>query len=170
LKKPSLFVVEDSVEMQKTLKEVFTRLGCEVVLAPSAEEALAKFQGGYLPDVLILDFKLPGMNGPQLYRKLAKEPRWSGIPVVPFTSQWSDRSKPALQKEWTRLVQNLTHPEAPEVVPKKPGDEFTLPEHLVMTVANHLKTSKAGLPKVFEEAILDLVNRVMALLKEADAE
>ena len=58
MKKPNLWAVEDSEEMQKTLRDIFTRLGCEVTVYGNAEDALAKLKTGTHPDVMILDFQM----------------------------------------------------------------------------------------------------------------
>jgi CheY-like chemotaxis protein len=164
---PKIWAVEDSVEMQKTLNEIFTRLGCEVTIYGTAEDAFAKLNTGSRPDVMILDFRLPGMNGPQLFRKMGMDEKLKTVPVVPFTSHWEENSPSPLAADWDLLALTLSDrvPSERSVIKKIEGDDFTIPERLILSVANVLKGSPIGLPKPYEESVLDLVNRIMGHLK-----
>ncbi|MBL8024563.1 MAG: response regulator [Elusimicrobia bacterium] len=167
MKSPVIWAIEDSLEMQKTLVEIFSRLGCDVLVFGNAEEALGKLTAGARPDVMILDFRLPGMSGPQLFRKMGMDAKLKSIPVVPFTSQSGEETPSSLASEW-ELVELTIAKEAPvesTIVKKYDGDDFTIPERLILSVANVLKSSPSGLPKIFEDAVMELVNRVMAHLK-----
>ena len=169
MKVPLIWAVEDCEEMQKTLREIFSRLGCEVTLFGTAEDALAKLKAGARPDVMILDFRLPGMSGPQLFRKMGLDDKLKTVPVVPFTSHWEGNSPSPLAMEWDNLALALEKgaPADLGVIKKLEGDDFTIPERLILSVANVLKGTPQGLPKPFESAVLDLVNRIMSHLKEA---
>jgi CheY-like chemotaxis protein len=163
MKNPLIWVVEDNAEMQKTLEVVFSRLGCQVKVFGLAEAALERLENGERPDVMILDFRLPGISGPQLFRKMGMDETTRSVPVVPFTSHWGGKTVSDLARDWenvatlsiTQAMDELT------VVKKLPGNDFSVPEQLIMSVANVLKSSPAGLPKKYEAAVLDLVNRVM---------
>jgi len=88
MEKPSILVVDDSPMTQKTLSEFFSGLGCRVYKVQSAEEALDLLEKQALPNVIILDFKLPGMSGPEFYNRVVKNPVWwEKLTVIPFTSQ-----------------------------------------------------------------------------------
>lgn len=169
MKIPIIWAVEDCAEMQKTLREIFTRLGCDVTVYGTAEDALERLRVGFRPDVMILDFRLPGMSGPQLFRKMGMDEKMKSVPVIPFTSHWDENTPSPLAMEWDNLVLSLTHgnPDEISVIKKLEGDDFTIPERLILSVANVLKGSPIGLPKPYETAVLDLVNRIMAHLKSA---
>jgi CheY-like chemotaxis protein len=165
---PLIWAVEDSTPMQQTLRDVFGRLGCDVQVLRSAEEALDKLKTGARPDVLILDFRLPGMSGPQLFRKMGLDEKMRTIPVVPFTSHWDEETPSPLAYEWSNLVRSLSggKPVQTEVVAKL--TDFTLPEMLILSVGNILKSSPAGLPKPYNDAVMDLVNRILSLCESID--
>ena len=169
MKSPVIWAVEDCAEMQKTLREIFTRLGCDVTVYGTAEDALERLKVGLRPDVMILDFRLPGMSGPQLFRKIGMDEKMKSVPVIPFTSHWEENTPSPLAMEWDNLVLSLTHgnPDEISVIKKLEGDDFTIPERLILSVANVLKGSPIGLPKPYETAVLDLVNRIMAHLRSA---
>ncbi len=170
--KPVIWAVEDSVEMQKTLEDIFSRLGCEVTVFGSAEDALLQLEAGGRPAAMILDFRLPGMSGPQLFRKMAQDKKLKAIPLVPFTSHSGEETPSPMANDWKSVALSITKgkPIDSEIIKKFNGDDFTIPERLILSVANVLKTSPAGLPKVYEEAVLDLVSRVMTELKKAGVE
>ena len=52
---------------------MLTDLGYAVVEAPSAEEALRLIRNGVLPDLLVTDHLMPGMNGTDLARIVRSE-------------------------------------------------------------------------------------------------
>lgn len=163
MKNPLIWVVEDNAEMQKTLDVVFSRLGCQVKVFGLAEAALERLKNGERPDVMILDFRLPGISGPQLFRKMGMDENTRSIPVVPFTSHWGGKKATDLAREWEDISTLSTSQATDElsVVKKLPGNELSVPEQLIMSVANVLKSSPVGLPKKYETAVLELVNRVM---------
>lgn len=163
MKSPLIWVVEDNPEMQRTLEVVFSRLGCQVKVFGLAEATLERLKNGERPDVMILDFRLPGISGPQLFRKMGMDENTRTIPVVPFTSHWGGKTVTDLAKEWEKVANPASSEVMGElsVVKKLPGDEFSVPEQLIMSVANVLKSTPVGLPKKYENAVLDLVNRVM---------
>ena len=66
---PSLLIVDDEPEILETTKWAFEMAGFEVRTAASAEEALPQARESR-PDVLLIDYKLPQMNGLELLRKV----------------------------------------------------------------------------------------------------
>lgn len=49
-----------------------------------------------LPDAILLDVMMPGMDGPALFRKLQAEPRTAAIPVVLLTAKAQAADREAL--------------------------------------------------------------------------
>ncbi len=60
-----VLVVDDEQQVAHALRRLLRREGFEVEVAYSGEEALEKLQG-FPPDVVLSDFRMPGMNGSQL--------------------------------------------------------------------------------------------------------
>ena len=58
-----LLLVDDDELIKKSSTMLIEILGHSVVCASSGEEALLELQGGYLPDVVILDMNMPGLGG-----------------------------------------------------------------------------------------------------------
>ena len=67
----SLLVVDDDAAVRQVTVEMMHDLGCEVVQAAGGEQALALVDKlSPLPEVILLDYAMPGMNGLQLARAL----------------------------------------------------------------------------------------------------
>jgi signal transduction histidine kinase/CheY-like chemotaxis protein len=80
---PVALLVEDDERAAALMSAQLHALGLSTRRAVSAEEALALAgEGSFLPDLIILDVVLPGMDGWQLMSQLKQLPRWSEVPVV----------------------------------------------------------------------------------------
>jgi DNA-binding NarL/FixJ family response regulator len=89
-----VFVVDDSPTARRMLRLLLAdRPGVDVVdEAVSAEDCLARV-AGVAPDVVVMDWQMPGMNGAHATRELlARHPH---IHVVGFTSSGSDGTRQA---------------------------------------------------------------------------
>ena len=64
-----VLIVDDNVQLAENIAEILEFDGHRTDVAVSAEEALTKVPI-YAPEVVVTDFRLPGMNGAQLVRKL----------------------------------------------------------------------------------------------------
>ena len=85
----TVLVVEDETVVRDMLSEFLTTSGYTVISARSGEQALALVrQRKVVPDLLITDFELPGMNGQQLAKAVrAHHPR---IKVVVISGYGED--------------------------------------------------------------------------------
>lgn len=66
-----ILVVDDQAGIRRLLYEAFSEQGYEVDLAASGVEALEKV-GCTPPDVMLLDMKMPGMNGIETLQEIKK--------------------------------------------------------------------------------------------------
>lgn len=76
-----ILVVEDSPTDRKYLADILAQKGYNVSTAGSAEEALVKVKQEP-PDLVLMDVVLPGQNGYQATRALAKDDATKNIPVI----------------------------------------------------------------------------------------
>ncbi len=83
--KNKILVVDDSGAM---LKNVKGWLGdkYEVILANSGEFALAYLSSNY-PDLVLLDYEMPRMNGPEVLRTIRSDVRTKDLPVIFLTGK-----------------------------------------------------------------------------------
>lgn len=58
-----VMLVDDEADFAETLAERLTLRSFEVRLAGGAEEAMTVLQSGWHPDVVLLDLKMPGLDG-----------------------------------------------------------------------------------------------------------
>jgi DNA-binding response OmpR family regulator len=85
--KPALvLIVEDDRTTQELARLVLEGAGYDVRTVESAEQASAHFDA-VMPDVVLMDRELPGMDGLELTRQLKSNERTSGAIVLAFTSR-----------------------------------------------------------------------------------
>jgi CheY-like chemotaxis protein len=75
-------VVDDDGAVRDLLAEMLELRGLEVEAVGSAEEALHALESGPLPDVVVLDRRMPGMSGDDLLQRLKANSAWSRIHVA----------------------------------------------------------------------------------------
>jgi len=75
----TVLIVDDEIAIRETLEMVLKYEGYQVLKAGSGPEALALL-GKQTPDVILLDVKMPGMDGFGVLERLQKEGK--GIPVI----------------------------------------------------------------------------------------
>jgi two-component system response regulator len=87
-----ILLVEDNPDDAELTKREIRRICPErdIFLAADAEEALSCLEhlceeGSGLPDLILLDIKLPRLSGMELLERLKTSPEFRGIPVVMLT-------------------------------------------------------------------------------------
>lgn len=81
-----VLIVDDSPTEQHVLTQVLEKNGFETLVASDGEEAISMAETSQ-PDLILMDVVMPGMNGFQATRQLARNPDTSAIPVVMVTSK-----------------------------------------------------------------------------------
>jgi two-component system cell cycle response regulator DivK len=82
---PLVLIVDDNARNLKLARDVLVAAGFRTVCAETAGEAVALAEE-QLPDVVLMDIRLPDMDGTEAARKLREGSRTSGLPVVALTS------------------------------------------------------------------------------------
>ena len=77
----TILIVDDSPTDTRVFSNVLERNGFTVITAESAEDGVATAKA-QLPDLVLMDVILPGMNGFQATRALARDPLTQHIPVI----------------------------------------------------------------------------------------
>lgn len=76
----TVMIVEDSIENQQLIEGMLID-EYDVVSVPSGDDCLEKIEE-QLPDVILMDVKMPGINGYETCRKLKASQRSREIPVI----------------------------------------------------------------------------------------
>ena len=76
-----VLMVDDEAQFRATTKKILSKKGFEAILAGSGEEAIEKLSED--PDVVVLDIKMPGMDGHQALKEIKK--RSPELPVIMLT-------------------------------------------------------------------------------------
>ena len=80
-KKRTILIVEDNQNIGLLLQYIFSK-NYEVIYKENAEAALEFLKEGLLPDLIITDFFMPGMNGDEFIGKLKESFLYRDIPVI----------------------------------------------------------------------------------------
>lgn len=86
MKKPLILVVDDEPHLVELIKHHLTREHYEVDIAKDGETALAKAKKR-IPDLIVLDLMLPGVDGLEVCRRLRAETRTEHVPIVMLTAK-----------------------------------------------------------------------------------
>lgn len=90
----NILLVEDEPAIQELIAANLTRAGHMVVRAVDAETALRLVRDA-LPDLVLLDWMLPGMSGIDLARRLRSDERTRTIPIIMLTARSDEADKVA---------------------------------------------------------------------------
>ena len=81
-----ILIVEDEPEIRELLNFSLTRAGFRVTEAESGESALQQLFN-QLPDLVIVDWMLPGMSGVDLAKRIRKDEVTSSLPLMMLTAR-----------------------------------------------------------------------------------
>ena len=87
-------IVDDSRIIRKVARRIVESLGFEVDEAADGAEALA-YCIGAMPDVVLVDWNMPVMDGLALIQELRAEPGYQELPVLVLTTEQAAQSKNA---------------------------------------------------------------------------
>jgi len=82
----TVMIVEDNTDLCLLLSTILKIQGIKTTTACGGEEAWAKLQSGDLPDLIVTDLRMPGMNGAVFIDKLQHDARTRDIPVILSTA------------------------------------------------------------------------------------
>jgi twitching motility two-component system response regulator PilH len=87
-----ILVVDDSPTDLQWFRELLSKKGFQVLTADSGEEGVSKTKAE-LPDLVLMDVVMPGLNGFQATREISKDDATKHIPIILCTnkSQETDR-------------------------------------------------------------------------------
>ncbi|MEK9940585.1 MAG: response regulator, partial [Methylotenera sp.] len=88
----NILVVEDEPAIQELLALNITQAGHNAIRALSAEIA-QDLMRETIPDLILLDWMLPGMNGLEFARKIKSDAQTKNIPIIMLTARGEEYDK-----------------------------------------------------------------------------
>lgn len=88
----NILVVEDELAIQELIALNLKKAGYLVLCADSVEQAI-RMSNSVLPDLVLLDWMLPGMSGLEFARQLRREDRTKEIPIIMLTARTQESDK-----------------------------------------------------------------------------
>ncbi|NUO72948.1 MAG: response regulator [Frateuria sp.] len=115
-----ILIIDDSPTDVRVFTTLLEKAGYQVVAVSTAEEGIERVRAE-LPDLVIMDVIMPGMNGFQATRTLTRDPATSTVPIVMITTKsmetdrvWGLRqgarafiTKPVNEKELLTCINDL---------------------------------------------------------------
>ena len=80
-----ILVVDDEFSVAEVLQSVLADSGHEVIMAVNGRQGLERLNERR-PDLVLLDFMMPIMDGPALLRAMRQDPAYRDIPAVVMSS------------------------------------------------------------------------------------
>lgn len=156
---PIVLLVDENQIAQETLKQELEALGLVVIPASTTAEAWEILESGPKPDILVLDFLLPGRTGPDLNLRVKGDPRFKHLPVIPFIDERKYTSQTVVTKFGSS---HETHAEPIHSSISKNGNKDTLePSDLILRITSILIDDGVNVPpdllKAYEKILDDLL-------------
>ncbi|TMQ02737.1 MAG: response regulator [Deltaproteobacteria bacterium] len=108
-----ILVIDDSATITKVVQLVLTKAGFRVETAPDGEAGLAAVRASR-PDLILLDFVMPKMNGYQFCRELSADPKLRDIPVILMSAKGDQVGERFVKV--MGIVDYITKPFSPEAI------------------------------------------------------
>jgi len=97
--RPTILVVEDEPAIVELLRVNLVDAGYDVSEAPDAETAQRSINEA-LPELVLVDWMLPGQSGLTLARQLRRDPRTRALPIIMLTARAEEADKIAGLEAW----------------------------------------------------------------------
>ncbi|WP_305823438.1 response regulator transcription factor [Massilia brevitalea] len=81
-----ILIVDDSPTERYYLTDILVKNGFSVSTAENGEDALLKIRADR-PELILMDVVMPGANGFQVTRSIARDPELSSVPVIICSSK-----------------------------------------------------------------------------------
>ena len=81
-----ILIVDDSPTERYYLTDILVKHGFSVSTADNGEDALIKMRADR-PELILMDVVMPGANGFQVTRSIARDPELSAVPVIICSSK-----------------------------------------------------------------------------------
>lgn len=83
--KPAILIVEDNPLNMRLAADLLTLNGLQVIEATDGERALELLKDT-IPHLILMDIRLPGMDGIELFKKIREDARYAAVKIVALTA------------------------------------------------------------------------------------
>ena len=121
-----IMIVDDERLVRRALERTFKRndlFECVISLASDAVSALGELEKREF-DLIIADFKMPGMNGSELCQRIRQAPGLKELPILMITGKLFESDRQRLFEQF-RLVDAIPKPFSPRNVVRLVAEQFT---------------------------------------------
>lgn len=80
-----ILVIEDHEDNRRILRDLLTNAGYDIIEAVTGEEGVSSAET-HLPDLIIMDIQLPGVDGYEATRRIKANPALRHTPIIAVTS------------------------------------------------------------------------------------
>jgi two-component system, cell cycle response regulator DivK len=90
-----VLIIEDNDKNMKLARDVLQAKGYQTLEAVTGEDGV-RLARERMPDLVLMDIQLPGINGIEAFRQLRADPKTAGIPVVALTASVTPTDRSAI--------------------------------------------------------------------------
>ena len=109
--------VEDDEDIQRIVRMSLERIGKMTVEVVGDPMVAIERINAFKPDLVMLDWMMPGMDGPTLFRKMRETPETKDLPVVFITAKASQRELDELKT--MGALGTISKPFSPKDLPEQ---------------------------------------------------
>jgi DNA-binding response OmpR family regulator len=162
----TVLVIDDSPTILKVVQLLLTKAGFQVVTAADGEAGLAAARAA-IPDMILLDFVMPRMNGYQFCREMALDPVLKDVPVVLMSAKGDQVGERFVKV--MGIVDYITKPFSTEAITAVV--QHTIAKYGRRSIDDHTRpiVARDGLPAEHEAARAAQAAREAALAAVRDA-
>jgi response regulator RpfG family c-di-GMP phosphodiesterase len=174
-----ILLVDDEPALRELLRATFEGADVSVDEASSGQEAEERIRRRR-PDVIVLDLRMPGMDGTELCTRLQADPKTKSIPIVLLTGAAPEEARRAQRAGATALVRKPFSPldllavvqrvAGKQSVPRRPRRAKAADEELLLYARDlrHLLEVERGQRTLLQESYLATVTSLAGALESRD--
>lgn len=85
----TIMIVDDEPDIRYTIKQGLEKLNpnYKVIDVESGKKCLELLENNQIPDLILLDIMMPGINGWEVLNRLREKTKWRNIPIVFLTAK-----------------------------------------------------------------------------------
>jgi two-component system chemotaxis response regulator CheY len=80
-------IIDDSKTMRSILRRIVTELGFDTSEAGNGQEALDQLEAGLVPDICLIDWNMPLMDGYTFVTRVRNDERWKNVTLMMVTTE-----------------------------------------------------------------------------------